>query len=174
MLRLRRPTPGTIAFCIITVLIMLRLIGRAERNGQPSTESRLVTVNTVLDGDTFITNAGERVRLLGIDAPEVAHHDTPMEPFGLESTAWLAERIGGSDVQLRIGIEETDRYGRTLAWVYAADGTLINRAALTGGYAELLDRFGLPLDLESSLRQAEAEAQVRGRGLWARSAKPSH
>ncbi len=164
---LRRPTPGMIVFGIIAVLIAVRLAGRNTTRGTHHTEApRWVTVQTVLDGDTFVTSTGESVRLLGIDAPEVAHHNTKLEPFGTESTEWLAQQIEDCEVQLQVGVEGTDRYGRTLAWVYTADGTLINREALAGGYAELLDRFGLPLHLEASLRQAVAEAQVRQRGLW--------
>lgn len=169
MPHLRRPTPGMMALCIIIILAAFRLTGSTQvQNASGTNERRTVTVQTVLDGDTFVTTTGERVRLLGIDAPEVAHHDTVLEPFGTESTEWLTERILNTDVQLHIGIEGADRYGRTLAWVYTADGAFINQEALSGGYAELLDRFGLPLQLEASLRQAAAEAQVAGRGLWGR------
>ncbi len=167
MPHLRRPTPGMMALCIIVVLSAFRLAGRSDvKNAAVTNEQRTVTVKAVLDGDTFVTTTGERIRLLGIDAPEVAHHDTVLEPFGTESTNWLAARILNTNVQLCVGIEGTDRYGRTLAWVYTTDGAFINREALSGGYAELLDGFGLPLQLEASLRQAAAEAQVAGRGLW--------
>ncbi|HIK92333.1 MAG TPA: hypothetical protein EYG03_10180 [Planctomycetes bacterium] len=168
MRRIRQPTPGHVAFAVIAALLVYRYA--VSISGEPYGKQRRekdVTVAWVLDGDTFETDSGERVRLLGIDAPEVAHHDQEEEPFGDESTAWLRQQISGGVVTLRMGAEETDRYGRTLAWVYTADGTLINQLALSTGQAKLLDRFGLPLDLEPGLRKAAAEARLQRIGLWA-------
>ena len=70
-------------------------------------------------------------------------------------------------VTLHLGVEATDRYGRTLAWVYTRNGVLINQLALSTGQAKLLDRFGLPLDLEPDLRRSAATARVQRLGLWA-------
>jgi micrococcal nuclease len=168
MRRIRQPTPGHVAFAVIAALLLYRYAVSTsdERHGKQRREET-VTVTWVLDGDTFETDAGERVRLLGIDAPEVAHHGQQEEPFGDESTAWLRQQISGRVVTLHLGVEETDRYGRTLAWVYSADGTLINQLALSTGQAKLLDRFGLPLDLEPGLRKAAATARLQRVGLWA-------
>jgi len=168
MRRIRQPTPAHVAFAVIAALVLYRYTVSTpeERDGTPRRQ-KSVTVAYVVDGDTFRTATGERVRLLGIDAPEVAHHDQQEEPFGDESTAWLRQQISGRVVTLHMGAEETDRYGRTLAWVYLADGTLINQLSLLTGQARLLDRFGLPLDLEPRLRKAAASARVERIGLWA-------
>lgn len=166
MRRIRQPTPGQIACAVVAAVLMYRYVTQGEHTGQQRLE-KSVTVAWVLDGDTFQTEAGERVRLLGIDAPEVAHHDQQAEPYGDKSTEWLRQQIGGRTVTLHLGVEETDRYGRTLAWVYTEDGTLINRLALSTGQAKLLDRFGLPLDLEPALRKSAATARIQRVGLWA-------
>jgi micrococcal nuclease len=166
MRRIRQPTPGQIACAVVAAVLMYRYVTQGERTGKQRRE-KSVAVAWVLDGGTFETAAGERVRLLGIDAPEVAHHDQQEEPYGDESTEWLRQQIGGQTVTLHLGVEETDRYGRTLAWIYTADGTLINRLALSTGQAKLLDRFGLPLDLEPGLRESAATARMQRIGLWA-------
>lgn len=149
------------------LIIALRTIPEQTVTGGPSTQ-RQVNVAYVLDGDTFEASDGERVRLLGIDAPEIAHHDTPGEPYGQEAKAALQKLIGGESVLLQFGQEETDRYGRTLAWVYNQNGRLVNLQLLQSGHAKLLASFGLPLQLEPQLREAEANARIQGRGLWGR------
>jgi endonuclease YncB( thermonuclease family) len=50
--------------------------------------------------------------------------------------------------------------------VQEADGTLVNLLSLSAGMSRLLDSFGLPADLEPSLRQAASEAQILRRGIW--------
>jgi len=125
-----------------------------------------VTVRHVIDGDTFELTDGRRVRMLGIDAPEAGYYGKPAEQCSTESTAWLRDRIEGGHVQLRIGDPEKDRYDRTLAWIYDSGGMLINLEMLVEGQARLLPDFGLPPDLEQSLREAESEARLLKRGIW--------
>ena len=169
-MQIRRPTPAMTTVGIIAVLLYFRVT--ANEDTLPRTGRRYsVLVARVYDGDTFETSTGQRVRLLGIDAPEVAHQDTPGEPFGEESGAWLSTQVLQKTVLLEEGVEPVDRYGRTLAWVYQMDGTLVNELALATGQAKLLGRFGLPQHLEPKLRNAESEAKLQLRGLWAGPAK---
>ena len=151
---------------IVAVLLYFRVT--ANEDTLPRTGRRYsVLVARVYDGDTFETSTGQRVRLLGIDAPEVAHQDSPGEPYGDESGAWLTAQVLRQTVTLEEGVEPIDRYGRTLAWVYQKDGTLVNERALEAGQAKLLGRFGLPQHLEPQLRRAESEAKSQRLGLWA-------
>ena len=170
--RSRRPmTPATKAVLIFAVLMVLRLtIFRPElaSDGKPRTT---VLVQRVIDGDTFDLDDGTRVRMLGIDAPEAGFGDKTPEPFSSEATEWLKRRIEGREVALRIDYPKTDRYSRTLAWVFEPDGTMVNERMLREGFVKLLDDFGLPADLEPELRKAEAEARVRRVGVWARKSK---
>jgi len=166
--RTRRPlTPGTTAILIFVVLAVLRvLVFRPElaSDGKPRTRA---FVQYVIDGDTFDLNDGQRVRMLGIDAPEAGFGGKSPEPFSAEATDWLRDRIEGREVALRIDYPRTDRYRRTLAWVFEPDGTLVNQQMLLAGRVKLLADFGLPADLEPTLRQAESEARIRKIGLWA-------
>ncbi|MEJ7595748.1 MAG: thermonuclease family protein [Planctomycetaceae bacterium] len=163
----RPPTPATIAVLIFVLLAVLRIaVFRPELASDGKPRSKAV-VQHVIDGDTFVLDDGRHVRMLGIDAPEAGFGNKPREDFSAEATDWLRERIEGREVELRIDYPKTDRYGRTLAWVFEADGTLVNQRMLSAGRVKLLAAFGLPVDLEPTLRQAESEARIRRIGLWA-------
>lgn len=132
-----------------------------SRNEVPA--GRDVVITSITDGDTF--RAGdERVRLIGIDTPEVSGD---VECFGREATAALDRLVPpGTDVRLVADVGLIDRYGRTLAYVYRLDdGTFINLAMARGGYAVPLT---VPPDVAHSEALAEAAADARdaGRGLW--------
>lgn len=165
----RSTTPAFRALIVIGAVILFRVFLNDSRSDQPNRErftELSVKVRFVLDGDTFDCADGRRVRLLGIDAPEVAHPDQAPEPYSRESADWLKQRIEKRTVRLQIGEPATDRYQRTLAWVHDERGELINREILRAGWARLLPDFGLPPDLEFVLRRAEAEARVAQQGLW--------
>ena len=166
--RTRRPlTPATTALLIFVVLAVVRTtVFRPELASDGKPRSKAV-VRHVIDGDTFALEDGRRVRMLGINAPEAGFGDKSPEPFSAEATDWLRNRIEGREVALRIDYPKIDRYGRTLAWVFEPDGTLVNQQMLLAGRVKLLADFGLPADLEPTLRQAESEARIRKIGLWA-------
>lgn len=77
-------------------------------------ESKTVNVERVIDGDTVVTSAGEHVRLLGINAPETSSH----EPFSLEAKSYLESLVLNKSVRLEFTNERTDKYGRTLAYLF--------------------------------------------------------
>ena len=166
--RTRRPlTPATAAMLIFVVLAVVRIaVFRPELASDGKPRSKAV-VQHVIDGDTFVLDDGRHVRMLGINAPEAGFRGKLPERFAVEATDWLRNRIEGRDVALRIDYPKTDRYGRTLAWVFEPDGTLVNQQMLLAGRVKLLADFGLPADLEPTLREAESEARIRKIGLWA-------
>lgn len=164
----RKLTPAQVVFVLFAILIFWRITSTERNNSAVGADSEIVTITRVLDGDTVDCSDGRRVRLLGIDAPELSHEGRAAERYADESTEWLRTRIADRQVRLEFGPERTDRYGRTLAWIYDSENRLVNRDLLAAGAAKLLADFGLPLELEPSLRAAEAEARIARRGLWAR------
>jgi micrococcal nuclease len=135
---------------------------------EPSTDS--VTVTQVVDGDTIdvdIDGRTERIRLLNVDTPETKDPNQPVQCLGPEATAYLASLLPtGTSVRLEYDRERTDRYDRTLAAVFAADGTLVNAEIARQGLAAVMvidgnDRFYPPI------AAAHAEAVAAGRGLYA-------
>lgn len=110
-----------------------------EADSGSTTET--VPVVHVIDGDTLIIErAGqdERVRLLGIDAPEVARNDSPGEPCANEATALTEHLTASTEVTVVADSTQpaTDRYGRTLAYV-EAEGRDVSAELLRAGLAEV-------------------------------------
>jgi len=125
----------------------------------------------VIDGDTLTVRlAGgrrERVRLLGIDTPESVKRDTPVECYAKESAARLRALLPArTPVRLVGDVEQRDRYGRLLAYVYRQpDGLFVNLDLVRGGYAQLLT-YRPNVAHADELRQAAGDARRTGRGLW--------
>jgi len=125
-----------------------------------------VKVERVFDGDTFMAKNGERVRLLGINAPEVIHETKPGQVFGKRSSALLQRLIQDRIVRLKTDREIRDIYGRLLAQVYLRDGTWINRVMVRRGMAHLYT-FTPNIRWAAALAAAEKQARKKKLGIWA-------
>lgn len=136
------------------------------RAGATASAARVVV--RAIDGDTLELDGRERVRLIGIDTPET--HEASSERvrvFGERAKAFVRELVVGNSVRLEYerGALSRDRYGRTLAYVFLADGRLLNLEILRAGYGFAYLRF--PFARANEFRDAEAEARRARRGLWA-------
>lgn len=133
--------------------------------------TREATVAYVHDGDTLFldTPQGEvKVRLIGIDAPELSDVNgaESAECWAAEATAELRRLLPeGTTVHTLTDREEFDRYGRSLLYLFTADGTMINRSLVLAGAAEAV-RIGQNDRYWPQLRAAEADARTAGAGLW--------
>ena len=135
---------------------------RSARAPGDAVEAR-VTRHT--DGDTLWLSGIGKVRLIGVDTPEV-YGDR--ECFGREASAFVERTVPlGAPVRYRLGVEERDRYGRALTYVWLGDGRFLNRLLAARGYA-------LPLTIPPNVEyedlfvRAARRARAAGRGLWGR------
>ena len=132
--------------------------------------SRAAQCVRVIDGDTILLTGGERVRLIGVDTPEIANPHRPEKKFGeefaKEASAFTERLAEGKPVRLEFGREREDVYGRTLAYVYLEDGTLLNAALIRQGFGTAYTRY--PFRFEEEFIRLEKEARQNGRGMWAR------
>ncbi len=128
----------------------------------------LVRVKQVVDGDTIVLESGERVRLLGVNAPEVNHPKKPVEPFGKEAAEFTQRMVEGKLVRLEFDphVSKQDKSSRTFAYVFLQDGTFLNAEIIRQGYGYVV-RSIPPLKYESDFVQLEADARKKRRGLWA-------
>lgn len=132
-------------------------------------------VTFVCDGDTIVLEGGEKVRYLGIDAPETGHDGEPSGCYAQKARKANMGMVLGKRITLRRGIETRDRYGRLLAWVFLPDGTCVNIEMIRSGDAWVY-RSGENADLEMfpTLLAAQRDAIANRRGIWgACSAKPA-
>jgi len=81
----------------------------------------LFYVSRVIDGDTFILSNGERVRLVGVDAPEMNYHKGKPECKALEAKLFLKELVENKKVRLVKDKSNRDKYRRLLRYVYTGD-----------------------------------------------------
>ena len=124
----------------------------------------------ITDGDTISVGRGWRyqtVRLIGVDTPEVVHPKKPVEPFGPEASAFTKRKLKGQRVQLEFeSTNQYDRYGRLLAYVVLADGTLFNAELIKQGYARVIAPS--PFHYYEEFKSYEDEARGAGLGIWSR------
>jgi micrococcal nuclease len=123
-----------------------------------------VLVRAVFDGDTIDVVGVGRVRLLGIDAPEIGRGLATPAPFAAEAKARLTGLLLHRWVRLEQDVERLDVYNRHLAYVVTGDGVFVNAVLVRDGLARVSSRTVLKrLD---ELKSAEREAQAMRRGMW--------
>lgn len=135
-------------------------------------EDLVGAVVRVVDGDTvWVRLAGgvEKVRYIGIDAPETSHPTRGEEPGGRAATLVNSRLVGDRTVRLEPDVQRRDRYGRLLAyvWVAAPDGgeLMVNAELVRLGYAAVLT---VPPNVRHAelFRKLAIEAREHRRGLW--------
>jgi micrococcal nuclease len=127
-------------------------------------------VDHVVDGDTVEIVLGgrhERVRLIGVDTPEVFVERGPPDCYGPEASAFTKRLLPpGTAVRLERDVVGRDDYGRLLAYVYlAADGRMVNEAIVDGGFARPLTIAPNTAFAARFVAGATA-AEAAGVGLW--------
>ena len=115
-------------------------------------------VEEVIDGDSLRVRGIGEVRLIGVDTPEWN------APFGKEASEFTRRLVEGKRVRLQYDQEKTDKYGRTLAYVYLPSGVFVNEKIIREGYGRLIRRF--PFRHRDRFQRYEREARRAGRGLW--------
>ena len=95
-----------------------------------------VQVDYVIDGDTVVLSNGEKVRLIGIDTPEISRNGKPSQAYALVARDFLRSLlVRGRKYILSYGIERRDRHGRTLGHLFREDGQNLQAEILARGYA---------------------------------------
>lgn len=130
----------------------------AETKADPAAD-QFHQVARVIDGDTFVLTDSTRIRLIGVDTPERG------QPGADRATAFLKASVLEQNITLRYDQDRTDRYGRTLAYVYVGDIS-INEELLKKGLAKATPRF----DFREKDRYLAIEAKAKRQrlGLWSR------
>jgi len=137
-----------------------------------------ILVTRAVDGDTLQLESGERVRLIGIDTPEMHESDKlyrdsqrtkqdiqTIKELGRRAYAFTRDLVEGKRVSLEFDVEKHDKYGRVLAYVYLKDNTFVNAEIVKQGYASLMS-------IPPNVKYADAflklyrQARENNRGLW--------
>jgi endonuclease YncB( thermonuclease family) len=129
-----------------------------------------VAVQRVVDGDTLRLTDGRNVRMIGLNTPELGKKGRSDEPFAVAARKRLEALVAASDsrVGLLPGKESKDRYGRTLAHLYGADGANLEAQMLAEGLGFLV-AVAPNVDLVNCQQAAERSARQAGLGVWRQS-----
>ena len=167
------------SFLLIAAMLAACSTATTERPREQAVIDKVsAVVEKVVDGDTawFMLEDGarEKVRFIGVDTPEST---TQHEPFGTEAAAFTTSILAvGRPVSLELDVDERDRYGRLLAYVWLEppasgdDGEarerMLNAMLVEKGFATVLT---IPPNVQyvEVFVALQLEARVAGRGLWA-------
>ena len=114
------------------------------------------------DGDTLLVEINgkkEKVRLLGVDTAEIAQGY-----WGTEAQKFTEKLTLGKEIRLETDVQERDKYGRILAYVYLGD-TFLNELLVKEGYAQLLT-YAPNVKYVDTLKKAQKEAKDSSKGIW--------
>ncbi len=151
----------------LLILLAALLCCCGARPQAPPQEALVVLVG---DGDTVIIEGGQKVRLLGIDAPELEREDRPADFLAHKAKAELARLINGQRLRLEYDQLRYDQYGRLLAYLFLPDGALVNAELVRQGLAKV---YIFPPNTRylDRLLKAQREALEASRGLWRQALK---
>ena len=159
---------------IISLLMVMHAAGAEGRTG--------AVVQYVTDGDTIaVQMKGKKksVRLIGIYCPESsrnskARRDSRKKGGDLNKIVSMGKRATrfvkgiikkGDSVSLESDVQEKDRYGRLLAYVYLKDGRMLNDVIIRSGYASPMT---IPPNVRHRDKFARSYKHARNNrlGLW--------
>ena len=132
----------------------------------PYGKTEVVRVSSIHDGDTLTLTDGRKVRLLGVNATEVAREGRPNEPFAKQAKQAAKKFLAKAKrIELLTDTEIKDHYGRWLGHIYNESGESLEQHLLQQGLGY---HVAIPpnLSLAECLYQAEQQAQDNQLGLW--------
>jgi micrococcal nuclease len=149
---------------LLVLAVALSALGAAA--GGRELEGMVVRI---VDGDTIHVRIGaqiEKVRYIGVNTPEVHHPTRGEEPGGREASELNRQLVAGKRVRLEFDVQERDRYGRLLAYVWVGD-LMVNAELVRRGYAQVMT---VPPNVryQDLFLKLQRDAREAGRGLWRR------
>ncbi|MFZ5448579.1 MAG: thermonuclease family protein [Thermodesulfobacteriota bacterium] len=133
--------------------------------GKPAAPPAQARVEQVIDGDTVVLAGGVKVRVLGIDAPEMERDGQPADFLAHKAKATLADLTLNRQIGLEYDRSRYDHYGRLLAYLFLPDRTLVNAELVRLGLARV---YFVPPNMRhwEVLLAAQQQAIEARRGIW--------
>jgi len=141
------------------------------------------TIVKIVDGDTLdvlVDGRKKRIRLIGVDTSELHESDklirdagrsrctkADLQELGAEATEFVSRVLApGDSIRLEYGPRRSDDYKRVLAFVWLADGRLLNELLICEGYAQARLHYVFRSDYRARFQQCSQQAQAASKGLW--------
>lgn len=127
-------------------------------------------VRFVYDGDTILLDGRDKVRYLGINAPEIDHEGGKTEFMAHAARDFNLKLVNKNRVRLEYDVEKRDRYGRLLAYVFLENGDMVNAILVQNGlaYAMFNNRN---LKYRNFLLECQRTAMKKRLGIWSKALK---
>jgi len=119
----------------------------------------------VYDGDTVRLSDGRKIRLLGINTPEIEHSKQTEQAGGEAAKKWLTQQLSNTRIRLEYDQEKKDKYQRVLAHIHTEQGVHINRELVRLGFASV-SIYPPNLKYTAELLAAEQWAEQNQLGIW--------
>lgn len=161
--RYRNQILGIIALLVIAA----RLINQSTKDTPADTPlgEGPYRVERVVDGDTLLLEDRTRVRLIGVNTPEMTTDSGAPEPWAVEATEFTEAFVANRDIRLQFDRERLDQYDRTLAYVWVEDA-MLNEALVEAGLARVPKHYRYASSVRRRFEQLQDEARAAKRGIW--------
>ena len=151
-----------------TIFGLWQQSARPQVSASPADGFRVLKV---VDGDTVeIDYYGQptKLRLIGLDTPEVVDPRKPVQCYGREASEHAHQLLDGKSIKLESDplVGETDKYGRKLAYLFLPDGTNFALAMISDGYGHEYTYQSQSYKYQSAFKAAQQVAESAQRGLW--------
>lgn len=138
------------------------------------TQKGLVKVTKVVDGDTIhvmLNGKDQTIRVIGIDTPETVDPRKPVQCMGQTASSRAKELLTDKTVRLQEDPTQgdKDKYGRLLRYVFIDGVTDYGHSTIAEGFAHEYT-YDVPYKYQTEYKQAQKDAQIQKRGLWAEGA----
>lgn len=129
----------------------------------------------MVDGDTVVLSDKDRIRMIGVDTPELHHPTKPVQCFASEAWQYSKAQLENKKVKITFDssnntVKHRDKYGRLLAYIYLPDGAFHNQNLIQNGYGFAYTRF--PYRYSAQFVKLEEEAHKKALGLWGKCPQP--
>ncbi len=164
---------------VLAALIFMGIKSVGFINSAPDKESgELYLVSKVVDGDTLKLSGGQKVRLIGVDTPELHYSDKllrdakrsgkdvkAIQALGAKASDFTKNLCLKKRVRLEYDVVKHDKYGRLLSYVYLEDGTFVNAKILEEGFGQVMT---IPPNVKHAdhFKRLEQGARSARKGLW--------
>ncbi|HED18951.1 MAG TPA: thermonuclease family protein [Gammaproteobacteria bacterium] len=133
----------------------------------PPQHTEPVKVRYVTDGDTLVLGDNRKIRLIGVNTPELARKEKPAQPMAIRARDRLRQLLfqHGNRARLLYGEQQTDRYGRKLANLWLPDDSNLTAELLREGLGWMI---AIPPNTRflDCYQQAEKTARATDSGVW--------
>lgn len=158
--------PAILSALTVVIFLFLSLYSANQNQDKKSSDTYLVT--DVIDGDTIEIEGGQKIRYIGVDTPETTDPRKEVQCFGKEAASANEKLVLGKHIKLETDVNNTDRYGRLLRYVYLVDGEneiFVNDYLVKNGFA-FAKSYPPDVRFQDLFRLSEQQASADNLGLW--------